>query len=135
MSELQNIDLAITGAHILTIDESMTEFLPGSIYITGNRITWLGPDSDQPENCVVREKIDASGKIIMPVFFNGHNHAAMSFLRGLGNDLSLDKWLNDFIGYVIGKHFFKPNLVKPFHGYQIAKPNVRSFMRNKVGAR
>jgi 5-methylthioadenosine/S-adenosylhomocysteine deaminase len=97
MSEIQNIDLAITGAHILTIDETMKEYKQGSIYIAGNRIKWMGPDTEQPENFVVREKIDASGKIIMPVFFNGHNHASMSFLRGLGNDLSLDKWLNDFI--------------------------------------
>ncbi len=97
MTELQNIDLAITGAHILTIDQDMTEYKPGSVYIVGNRIIWIGPDDEQPGNCLIKERIDASGKILMPVFFNGHNHAAMSFLRGLGNDLSLDKWLNDFI--------------------------------------
>jgi 5-methylthioadenosine/S-adenosylhomocysteine deaminase len=97
MPQPQNIDLAITGAHILTIDQDMTEFRQGSVYLSGNRIYWIGPDEEQPENCIIREKIDASGKIILPVFFNSHNHAAMSILRGLGNDLSLDKWLNDFI--------------------------------------
>ncbi len=81
----------------MTIDEGMKEYNPGTIYITGNRIVWIGNDTEQPENCKVHEKIDATGKIVMPVFFNGHNHASMSFLRGLGNDLSLDKWLNDFI--------------------------------------
>jgi len=92
-----NIDLAITGAHILTIDQNMTEYKRGSIYISGNRIHWIGPDVQQPENCIIREKIDASGKIVLPTFFNSHNHAAMSVFRGLGNDLSLDKWLNEFI--------------------------------------
>lgn len=97
MAEPIQIDLAITGAHILTIDEKMSEYNPGSIYVKENRIYWIGPDSDPPENCVIREKIDASGKLVMPVFFNGHNHASMSFMRGLGNDLSLDRWLNEFI--------------------------------------
>jgi len=97
MPELQQIDLAITGAHILTIDQEMTEYKNGSVYISGSRIVWIGSDADQPENCRIREKIDASGKILMPTFFNGHNHAAMSVFRGLGNDLPLDRWLNDFI--------------------------------------
>jgi 5-methylthioadenosine/S-adenosylhomocysteine deaminase len=97
MPEPQNIDLAITGAHILTIDQNMTEFREGSIYISGNRIHWIGPDNQKPGNCKILEKIDASGKIILPSFFNSHNHAAMSIFRGLGNDLSLDKWLNEFI--------------------------------------
>jgi len=92
-----HIDLAITGAHILTIDQNMTEYKRGSIYISGNRINWIGPDIQQPENCMIREKIDVSGKIILPTFFNSHNHAAMSIFRGLGNDQSLDKWLNEFI--------------------------------------
>ncbi len=97
MPEQINIDLAITGAHILTIDEKMSEYNPGAIYIQGNRIHWIGPDAEQPHDCLIREKIDASGKLVMPVFFNGHNHASMSFMRGLGNDLSLDRWLNEFI--------------------------------------
>lgn len=94
---MTTIDLAITGAHILTIDQDMTEYKKGSIYISGNRIHWIGPDTGQPEDCMILEKIDASGKIVMPVFFNAHNHASMSIFRGLGNDLSLDKWLNEFI--------------------------------------
>lgn len=97
MPESLNIDLAITGAHILTIDQEMTEYKKGSIYISGNRIKWIGPDNQQPANCLIRETIDASGKLILPVFFNGHNHASMSIFRGLGNDLSLDRWLNEFI--------------------------------------
>ncbi|MCX6224130.1 MAG: amidohydrolase [Bacteroidia bacterium] len=97
MADTQIIDLAITGAHILTIDKDMTEYKPGSVYISGNRIHWIGHDSDQPENCKIQDKIDASGKIVLPVFFNGHNHAPMSIFRGLGNDLSLDRWLNEFI--------------------------------------
>jgi len=97
MVEPQNIDLAITGAHILTIDRDMTEYKQGTVYISGNRIVWIGPDDQQPAGFLIRDKIDATGKILMPTFFNGHNHATMSIFKGLGNDLSLDSWLNDFI--------------------------------------
>lgn len=97
MFEEKIIDLAVTGAHILTVDRNMTEYKPGSLFVSGNRIWWMGPDSEQPGNCMIRERIDASGKIVLPTFFNGHNHASMSIFRGLGNDLSLDKWLNEFI--------------------------------------
>jgi 5-methylthioadenosine/S-adenosylhomocysteine deaminase len=75
----------------------MTEYREGAVHINGGRIVWLGPDGEQPRDCIIRERIDATGKLVMPVFFNGHNHAAMSILRGLGNDLSLESWLNDFI--------------------------------------
>lgn len=105
-----NIDLAITGAHILTIDQNMTEYNPGSIYVSGNRISWIGPDNHQPENYIIREKIDATGKIILPTFFNGHNHASMSIFRGLGNDLNLDKWLNEFI-WPAERKFINPSTV------------------------
>jgi len=97
MADKQNIDLAINGAHILTLDQEMTEYKKGSVYITGNKISWIGPDDQKPEDCLIRESIDASGKLIMPTFFNSHNHAAMSIFRGLGNDLSLNSWLHDFI--------------------------------------
>lgn len=97
MADPQVIDLALTGAHILTIDQEMTEYNPGSLYISGNRIIWIGQAGNEPVNCIIRDRIDATGRIILPSFFNGHSHAAMSIFRGLGNDMSLDRWLNDFI--------------------------------------
>ncbi|MFA6126924.1 MAG: amidohydrolase [Bacteroidales bacterium] len=110
MPEIQNIDLAVTGAHILTIDADMTEFKKGTLYITGGKISWIGPDGEQPDGCVIRERIDAGGRIILPTFFNGHNHATMSIFRGLGNDLSLDKWLNEFI-WPAERELVKPGIV------------------------
>jgi 5-methylthioadenosine/S-adenosylhomocysteine deaminase len=41
--------------------------------------------------------IDCSGCLLMPGLVNGHNHAAMSLLRGLADDLPLDRWLSDYI--------------------------------------
>ncbi len=97
MKETAYIDLAITGAHILTIDGAMTEYNPGTVLISGDRILWVGPDDGIPAGLTIGETIGANGAIVMPTWFNSHDHAAMSVLRGLGNDLPLDRWLNEFI--------------------------------------
>ena len=39
------------------------------------------------------EVVDCSGLAILPPFFNGHCHAAMTLMRGLGGDLPLREWL------------------------------------------
>lgn len=44
----------------------------------------------EPHNC---ETIDCKDKAILPTFCNTHTHAAMMFLRGIGEDLELFDWL------------------------------------------
>ncbi len=43
------------------------------------------------------EIVDASNKAILPSFCNSHTHAAMTFLRGIGEDKELTNWLNEDI--------------------------------------
>ncbi|VVB57320.1 5'-deoxyadenosine deaminase [uncultured archaeon] len=39
------------------------------------------------------ERVDASGHVLLPGLVNAHTHAAMSLLRGVGDDLQLFEWL------------------------------------------
>ena len=41
------------------------------------------------------EKIDCSGKLVMPALFNAHTHSSMSLLRGYNDDKDLHEWLGD----------------------------------------
>ncbi len=41
--------------------------------------------------------IDATNKITIPGLVNTHSHVAMTLLRGVGDDQSLQTWLNDYI--------------------------------------
>ena len=43
------------------------------------------------------EVIDAKGNLLMPGFYNAHCHAAMTLFRGYGEDLPLQKWLEERI--------------------------------------
>ncbi|MCA1961921.1 MAG: amidohydrolase [Desulfomonile sp.] len=48
--------------------------------------------------------IDCTGCLIMPGLVNGHIHAAMSLLRGLADDLPLDRWLNEYMFPAEARH-------------------------------
>ena len=39
------------------------------------------------------DKLDASGKLLIPGFINTHTHAAMTLLRGVAEDMELHSWL------------------------------------------
>ena len=51
----------------------------------------------EPADYEGAEIIDCSHFAIMPAFYNGHTHAAMSLLRGFADDMELHKWLNEYI--------------------------------------
>lgn len=53
-------------------------------------ITAIGPDvAAQPGD----QRVDGRGYAIIPGLVNGHGHAAMTLLRGYGDDLPLREWL------------------------------------------
>ncbi len=50
----------------------------------------VAPSISPPSSC---GQIDASGHVLLPGLVNAHTHAAMSLLRGVGDDLHLNEWL------------------------------------------
>ena len=54
-------------------------------------------DLSAPEGTTADKIIDASGKAILPPFYNTHTHAAMSLLRGYADDMPLQRWLQEYI--------------------------------------
>ena len=43
------------------------------------------------------EQIDCQGNLLIPAFYNAHCHAAMTLFRGYGEDLPLQRWLEERI--------------------------------------
>jgi 5-methylthioadenosine/S-adenosylhomocysteine deaminase len=77
----------ITGGQILESWED--DLRPGSLLIEDGKIAALidgAPDVD------ARERIDASGLIVMPGFINAHHHSYGNVLRGTENALPLEAW-------------------------------------------
>ena len=66
------------------------------ILIVENRFEKILPSLDATDY-EGAEVVDCSRFAIMPAFYNGHTHAAMSLLRGFADDMELGKWLNEYI--------------------------------------
>lgn len=43
------------------------------------------------------EIFNGRGKLLMPGLYNAHSHVPMTLLRGMGENMPLDRWLNDAI--------------------------------------
>lgn len=93
----ESVDLLITGGTVATVDASFTMFSPGAVAIRGGEIVAVGPASEIGAKYVARETYDAAGKIVLPGLVNTHTHAAMTLLRGIADDLPLDRWLTENI--------------------------------------
>ncbi len=63
------------------------------ILIEGNTFAQIKPNINTPADTI----IDGSRKAILPAFYNTHTHAAMTVLKGLGDDKPLFDWLNEDI--------------------------------------
>lgn len=65
-----------------------------SILIVDNKIQEISNSLSQSDADKI---IDAKDKIAIPGLVNTHSHAAMTLLRGVGDDQSLNTWLNEYI--------------------------------------
>ena len=63
------------------------------VLIEKNRFAKISPRLEAPADKV----INGEGKAIVPAFYNTHCHAAMSILRGYGDDKPLFAWLREDI--------------------------------------
>lgn len=82
--------------NVVYLDSGMDSAKKGDIVIENGKILSAGDSSLQQVH--TRETVDCKGRtLVMPGFVNGHTHAAMILLRGLGEELPLKEWLEERI--------------------------------------
>ncbi|MDF2961773.1 MAG: N-ethylammeline chlorohydrolase [Paenibacillus sp.] len=91
----------ITNGTFITMNEQ-NPIIQGCMTVENNQITYIGEQPPQPLD-YYDERIDGSKKLYMPGLVNTHNHAAMSLLRGYGDDLALQVWLQEKMWPMEGK--------------------------------
>lgn len=79
---------------ITVLTEKGTEISHSYVAIEGDRITHV--QLEQPQGSFDRV-YDGRGKLLMPALYNAHAHVPMTLLRGRGDNLPLDRWLNEAI--------------------------------------
>jgi len=67
----------------------------GDLAIKDSNIAYIGPKKKWKEQ--FDTVIDAKNHIVMPGFVNAHTHLAMTLMRGIADDIPLQKWLFDVI--------------------------------------
>ena len=65
-----------------------------SVIVENGKYSYIG---EAEPRIAVDEVIDGKGNLLIPAFYNTHCHAAMTLFRGYGEDLPLDRWLNEKI--------------------------------------
>ncbi len=106
----KNIDLLLTNAIVLTMDEEFHQYEPGAVAVDGDSIVAAGPENEIKNKFKAEETVDCGGKVLMPGLVNAHTHAAMTLLRGLADDLRLDVWLLGFM-MPVEREFVSPEFV------------------------
>lgn len=67
--------------------------IQGYMVVEGDRITYIGENKPEVDEDI--EVIDGTHLLFLPGLVNTHGHAAMSLLRGYGDDLALQVWLQE----------------------------------------
>lgn len=86
---------------IITMDSKDQIIKNGSIIFDEDKIQYVGPTPDELMN--IDQIIDAKGQIVMPGLINTHGHGTMALLRGYGDDLPLQEWLQKKMWPIEGK--------------------------------
>ena len=94
---MQTCDTLLHAGVLLTQDDDRRVLENAALAIDGGRIVALGCGRDVTAAWQAREILDLSGMLVMPGLVNAHTHAAMTFLRGLADDMPLMDWLQQKI--------------------------------------
>jgi 5-methylthioadenosine/S-adenosylhomocysteine deaminase len=93
----KRVALVITNATVITEDASRRILAPGAIAIDGADIVGVDTPAAIAAAFQPRQTIDGTGQILLPGLVNTHGHAPMVLFRGLGSDLNLMDWLQQYI--------------------------------------
>ncbi|MBL8147748.1 MAG: amidohydrolase [Anaerolineae bacterium] len=91
-------DLLIRNCTVVHVDtpQAARVAVAQDIVIAGNRIHAVLP-TGQADPSRFSQVIDARGLVAMPGLINCHAHVPMVLFRGLAEDVSIDRWFNEYI--------------------------------------
>ena len=94
---MTRVDLIVLNGTLVTMDHDRRVIQDAGIAVDKGRIVAVGSSRDIVRMYTALERVDASGKIIVPGLINGHTHIPMTLFRGLADDLDLQDWLTKYI--------------------------------------
>ena len=94
---MSHCDTLITPEWCATVETPQTLLAEHAVAVTDGRIVAVLPRSEAEQRFSCSQHVDRPGHLLIPGFVNAHAHAAMTLLRGYGDDLRLEDWLRSRI--------------------------------------
>lgn len=83
----------ILFSNITILDENLEVKEGQYVSVTDDKISYIGSDAPEGQKGECCRKIDGRGKLLMSGFFNAHAHSPMTLMRGYGENMVLQDWL------------------------------------------
>ena len=94
---MNKADTLFFNARIVTMDQDFSVLENGALAVKGGIIDKVWVPSGDASLPSAEESVDCNGILLMPGLINAHTHLPMSLFRGLADDLSLERWFQDYI--------------------------------------
>lgn len=117
-------DIVIDGGTLVTMDGEFRVLENHCIAIDHGKIKAIFPVGTT--KFIAKQHIDGHGCLVIPGLINAHSHLAMTYFRGLADDLPLDKWLHGFIWPLEAK------LVKPQFVFDASLHGAAEMIKNGI---
>ena len=95
MTERVPCDLIVHGDFVLPMTDGLPVLEHAAVAVTDGAIVAVGSAAEITRRFAAKDEI--AGGIVLPGLVNCHGHAAMTLYRGLGDDMPLMEWLQDFV--------------------------------------
>jgi 5-methylthioadenosine/S-adenosylhomocysteine deaminase len=94
---MQSIDTLIEARWVIPVEPRGAVLADHAVAIAGGRVDAVLPISAARARYAPREVVQLPSHAVTPGLVNAHTHAAMTLLRGVGDDLPLMRWLSERI--------------------------------------
>ncbi len=94
MMPTQDVDLLISGGTVVTQNGQREIISRGAVAVQGATIVAVGPADLLDGHYPARRTVDARGQFVFPGLINTHTHLLQTFIKGLGQGLSLYEWVD-----------------------------------------
>src|SRR5262245_19208665 len=95
MTERTACDLVVSGDYVLPMTDGLPVLEDAAVAVKDGAIFAVGPRAEMARSFAAKDEL--SGGIVLPGLVNCHGHAGMTLYRGLGDDMPLMEWLQDFV--------------------------------------
>jgi len=108
---MQHCDTIIRAGWCIPVEPHELVLTDHAVAINDGRIIDILPSSEASNRYEPGVLVQRPDHVLIPGLVNAHTHAAMTLLRGIADDMPLERWLNDAI-WPIEKRFVSAEMVR-----------------------